>query len=376
VYVAGDNAAVTVFVMRGGQVLDRREFFWEGEPGLSEARLLSELLPQVYDRTTFIPKEIHLPMAIEGEEALLDWLSERKGERVYLRLPARGAKADRVSLAMRNARMSYRRRFRGASPHLDALDSLRRNLRLEDLPARIEGFDISTLQGGETVASLVVWDEGRMLKRDYRTFNIRGVAGPDDFEAMRQVVERAYRRRLEEVGDMPDLILIDGGRGQLNAALGALAILGVEETPMVGLAKREEELYLPALPEPLRLPRRDPGLQLLQQVRDEAHRFALSRHRRRRSKRLLRTRFDDLAGVGKLRRKLLVERFGSFAALRRAAVEEIQDVLGQRLGRNVFGQLRAGEEAGEPPPGLGVESEAETAAERPPPPPLPPERVG
>jgi len=141
-------------------------------------------------------------------------------------------------------------------------------------------------------------------------------------------------------------VLIDGGRGQLNAALGALALLGVEETPMVGLAKREEELYLPALPEPLRLSRRDPGLQLLQQVRDEAHRFALSRHRRRRSKRMLRTRFDDLVGVGKLRRKLLVERFGSFAGLRRARLDEIQDTLGQRLGSNVFDQLRASEESG------------------------------
>jgi len=359
VYVAGDNAAVTVFVMRGGQVLDRREFFWEGESGLTESRLLSELLPQVYDRTTFIPKEIHLPMEIEGEEALLAWLSERKGERVYARMPARGPKAERVALAMRNARMSYRRRFRGATPHQDAVDSLRRHLRLEEPPSRIEGFDISTLQGGETVASLVVWEEGRMLKRDYRTFNIRGVEGPDDFEAMRQAVERAYRRRLEEVGSLPDLILIDGGRGQLNAALGALALLGVEETPIVGLAKREEELYLPELPEPLRLSRRDPGLQLLQQVRDEAHRFALSRHRRRRTRRVLRTRFDDLDGVGKLRRRLLVERFGSFAALRRASLAEIQDVLGLRLGGSVFNQLRSGEEPGEPPTTPTVEPPTE-----------------
>ena len=362
VYVAGDNAAVTVFVMRGGQVLDRREFFWEGEPGLSESRLLSELLPQVYDRTTFVPKEIHLPLAIEGEEALLDWLSERKGERVYLRLPARGGKAERVELAMRNARMSYRRRFRGASPHLEAVDSLKRNLRLEEPPSRIEGFDISTLQGGETVASLVVWEEGRMLKRDYRTFNIRGTDGPDDFEAMRQAVERAYRRRLEEVGAMPDLILIDGGRGQLNAALGALARLGVEDTPVVGLAKREEEIYLPDLPEPMSLARRDAGLQLLQQVRDEAHRFALSRHRRRRSKRVLHTRFDDLKGVGRERRRLLVERFGSFAALGRAGLEEIQDVLGQRLGRSVFSQLHSGSEPGEPAPRA---AEAAPGAEEP-----------
>ena len=171
---------------------------------------------------------------------------------------------------------------------------------------------------------------------------------------------------------MPDLVLIDGGRGQLNAALGALALLGVEETPMVGLAKREEELYLPDLPEPLRLPRRDPGLQLLQQVRDEAHRFALSRHRRRRSKRLLRTRFDDLVGVGKFRRKLLVDRFGSFAALRRAPVEEIQDVLGQQMGRNVWKQLRDSDEVA-PAAAIDVES-----AESPEPPEVTdaPQRVG
>ena len=352
VFIAGENAAVTCFIMRGGQVLDRREYFWEGETGLGERRLLSELLPQIYDRTTFIPKELHLPVPIEGEEPLLGWLSERKGEKVYLRLPARGAKADRVELAMRNAKMSYQRRFRGAAPHLAASESLREHLRLEDLPSRIEGFDISTLQGGETVASLVVWEGGKMRKKDYRSFNIRDLDRPDDFESMRQAVGRAYRRRLEEVGTMPDLILIDGGRGQLNAALQALAVLGVEETPVAGLAKREEEVYLPDLPEPLRLPRRDSGLRLLQQIRDEAHRFALSRHRRRRSARMLRTRFDDLQGVGQRRRQLLVRHFGSFAGLKRASLEEIQGVLGPRIGQSVWSQLEA-EAAGSESGGSG-----------------------
>ncbi|MEE2777092.1 MAG: excinuclease ABC subunit UvrC [Acidobacteriota bacterium] len=345
VHIAGDNAAVTAFVMRGGQILDRREFFWEGEIHLSEARLLSELMPQIYDRTTYIPKEIHLPVAIEGEEALLAWLSERKGEKVYLRLPARGPKADRIEFARRNARMSWARRFRGAAAHAAAADSLARNLRLDDPPGRIEGFDISTLQGGETVASLVVWEGGKLRKKDYRSFNIRGLDRPDDFESMRQVVERAYRRRLEEVGAMPDLILIDGGRGQLNAALQSLATLGVEETPIVGLAKREEQLYLPELPDPLQLARRDPGLQLLQQIRDEAHRFAITRHRRRRSKRLLKSRFDELRGVGAKRRKLLVRRFGSFAGVTRAELAEIQEVLGVRLGARVHEQVHAPDDA-------------------------------
>jgi excinuclease ABC subunit C len=179
-----------------------------------------------------------------------------------------------------------------------------------------------------------------MRKGDYRTFNVRGAAAGDDFAALAEAVERRYRRRLEEIGDMPDLILIDGGRGQLNAALGALAALGVEETPVVALAKREEELFLPARPEPLALPRSDPGLQLLQQVRDEAHRFAVSRHRRRRTARTLRSRIDELPGIGPRRRKQLLSRFGSLEALRAASAEELAAAVGPVLGRRVYEQLR------------------------------------
>src|SRR6202035_1620953 len=230
------NAAVAVLVMRGGQVLDRRELFWEGVGDISPERLLSELLPQLYDRTTFIPKEIHLPLPIEGEEALLEWLCEKKGEKVYLRMPARGPKAERVALAMHNAGLAHRRRFRADAAESPGADSLERHLGLDGPPRRIEGFDISHFQGGETVASLVVWEEGKMRKGEYRSFNIKSAEGmPDDFAAMKEAVERRYRRRLEEVGAMPDLILIDGGRGQLNAALEALAMLGVEETPTVAL---------------------------------------------------------------------------------------------------------------------------------------------
>ncbi len=341
VHVAGGNAAVTALVMRGGQVLDRRELFFEGQGDVDPARLLSEVLPQIYDRTTFIPKEIHLPAPIDGEEALVEWLSQRKGERVYVRLPSRGPKADRVALAMRNARLAYKRRFRSESPGALAARALAGHLELADPPERIEGFDVSNFQGTDTVASLVVWEAGKMRKSDYRSFNIRGLAGPDDFAAMRQAVERRYRRVLDEVGAMPDLILIDGGRGQLNAALEALAILGVEETAVAGLAKREEEVYLPERPEPLVLPRHDPGLKLLQQVRDEAHRFAVSRHRRRRKARTLTSRLDALTGVGIRRRKLLLRRFGSVAGVERASLDELTEALGPKLGRGVFEQLHA-----------------------------------
>jgi len=344
VHVAGDQAAVLVLVMRGGQVLDRRELFFEGQRGVAAGALLSAVLPQIYDRTTFIPKEIHLPVPIEGEEALVDWLSQKKGERVYLRLPSRGPKAERVALAARNAELAFRRRFRSGkvlARGSEAARALARHLGLAEPPQRIEGFDVSTFQGSDTVASLVVWEGGRMRKSDYRSFNVRGVEGPDDFAAMRQAVGRRYRRLLDEVGAMPDLILVDGGRGQLNAALEALSELGVEETPLVGLAKREEELYLVARPEPLRLPRDDPGLQALQAIRDEAHRFAVSRHRRRRHKRTLRSRLDALRGVGPKRRRLLMRRFGSARGVALASREELQQVLGERLGASVYEQLRA-----------------------------------
>ncbi|HVS16892.1 MAG TPA: excinuclease ABC subunit UvrC [Thermoanaerobaculia bacterium] len=340
VHVDGGNAAMSALIMRGGQVLDRRELFWEDAGDVSPARLLSELLPQLYDRTTFIPREIHLPTPVEGEEALAQWLSARRGSRVAIRMPSRGPRAQRVQLALQNAKMAFRRRFRAAEAIPAGALALARELELPDPPRRIEGFDISTFHGSETVASLVVWQEGRMRKSEYRSFNIRGLDGTDDFESIRQAVERRYRRRLDEVGEMPDLVLIDGGRGQLNAALAALGVLGVEDTPVVGLAKREEELYLPASPEPVRLPRTDAGLQLLQAIRDEAHRFAASRHRRRRSARTLRSRFDELRGVGEVRRKLLVRRFGSFRGVEAASLEELCEVLGDRAGRSVHDQLR------------------------------------
>ncbi len=343
--VAGGSAAVAVLVMRGGQILDRRELFWEGRQGVSEAAVLSELLPQIYDRTSFIPKEIHLPVPIEGDEALGQWLSERKGERVYLRLPARGPKAQRVALARRNAEQAFRRRFR-LSGAVDPALALKQRLDLAEPPRRIEGFDVSNFQGDHIVASLVVWEEGRMRKSDYRSFNIRGLSGPDDFASLRQAVARRYRRRLEEVGLMPDLILIDGGRGQLNAALEALAELGVEETPVVGLAKREEEIFVPERPEPLHLERTDPALKLLQQVRDEAHRFAVDRHRRRRSKRQLASGLETVPGIGPRRRRQLLRRFGSVAKVREAALAELQEELGRKLGERLYRALAAGAGAG------------------------------
>ncbi len=341
IQVTGGRAAVAVLVMRGGQVLDRREFFWESETELAAETVLSELLPQVYDRTTFIPREIHLPVPVEGAEALTEWLSQRRGGRVYLRLPARGPKADRVALAERNAKLAYGRRFRERSLERAGEEGVRELLELDEAPRRIEGFDISNLQGAKTVASLVVWEEGRMRKADYRSFNIKGVSGPDDTASLEEAVFRRYRRRLDEVGEMPDVILIDGGRGQLNAAVKALSSLGVEETPVLALAKREEEIYRVDLPEPLRPPRTHAGLRLLQEIRDEAHRFAVDRHRRRRRRSLLKSRLEEVPGVGPKRRRELLRRFGSLAGVREASLEKLVEVLGPMLGERVFRALAA-----------------------------------
>ncbi len=354
-HVAAGNVSLTILVMRGGHLLDRRELFWEGQGEIEVSRLLSEVLPQIYDRTTFVPKEVHLPAPVDDDELLAEWLSERKGERVYLRVPSRGTKADRVRLAVRNAELAWKRRFRTESRGAVAARALRQHLDLSEPPQRIEGFDISHFQGSQTVASLVVWEAGKMLKSDYRSFNIRDLDRPDDFAAMRQAVLRRYRRRLEEVGAMPDLVLVDGGRGQLNAALDALAELGVEETPIVGLAKRQEEIYLPQRPEPLRLPRSDSGLQLLQEIRDESHRFAVAKHRSRRRRSSMSSSLDQLPGVGPKRRRALLRRFGSIQGVREAAADQLIEVLGQKLGQAVHWQLhRAVEDAVKSNPGSNV----------------------
>lgn len=349
VAIHGRQAAVSILVMRGGQVLDRRELFWEGEHAPSAETLLAELLPQLYERTTFLPREVHLPVPVEGDETLAAWLSERKGERVYFRYPARGTKAERLRVAARDAEFAFRRRFRVAGESDAALRSLEGLLELPEPPRWIEGFDVSNTQGEESVASLIVWREGRLRKGEYRSFNIRSVAGADDFRSLGEAVERRYRRLLEETGETPDLVLVDGGRGQLNAALSALARLGLEELPVVGLAKREEELYLPGAPAPLKPSRHDAGLQLLQRIRDETHRFALARHRARRSKRSLRGVLEEVRGVGPVRRRELLRRFGTVQAIRAASDAELADAVGPALAARLRAALpAAGERLAEP----------------------------
>jgi excinuclease ABC subunit C len=345
VAVHGTQAAVSILVMRGGQVLDRRELFWEGAHSPSVETLLAELLPQIYERTTFLPKEIHLPVAIEGDGSLAEWLSERRGERVYFRYPARGPKAHRLEVAAKDAEFAFRRRFRSRDEGESR--AVQQLLSLPEPPRWIDGFDISNSHGQESVASVVVWREGRLRKGEYRSLNLRGLSGPDDFRSIEQAVERRYRRLLEQSGELPDLILIDGGRGQLNAALTALGRLGLEELAVAGLAKRDEELYLPGEPEPIRASRHDAGLKLLQSLRDECHRFALSRHRARRSKRSLGSALDEIRGIGPVRKRALLRRFGSPQAIAAADLETLASIVGAPAARELLTRLTA---EGESPP--------------------------
>jgi excinuclease ABC subunit C len=274
-----------VLVVRGGAIQDRRDFFFEKAQELDGARFLEAFLPQFYDANPFLPAEIHLPVAVASPGLLEEFLAARRGARVGVKVPQRGPAAERVRLAERNAGERHRVRFRrtGGDEAL-AVERLSRAIGLAIPPHRIEAFDISHLQGTDSVASMVVFEDGKPKKSDYRLFNVASqeLLAPDDFKSMAEVVERRYRRVQEKDGPWPDLVLVDGGRGQLQAALTALDRLGIE-LPTVGLAKREEEIWVPiGRSRSVSLPRKDAALQWIQRVRDEAHRFAISRHRQRR----------------------------------------------------------------------------------------------
>jgi excinuclease ABC subunit C len=263
---------------------------------------------------------------------------------VRVRVPERGKAAERVALANENARERHRVRFRRAGgPEQLGLERLARVLELPAPPRRIEAFDISHLQGTDSVASLVVFEDGKPKKSDYRLFGIasQSLLAPDDFRSMGEAVERRYRRLRDDGTALPDLILVDGGRGQLQAALTALDRLGVS-VPTAGLAKREEEIWVPDRPEPIRLSRKDPGLQLVQRLRDEAHRFAITRHRGRRSRRMRETSLTQIPGVGPTRARRLLTRFGSLSGLASADPKSIEEAVGRSAARAVLEYLEEG----------------------------------
>jgi len=346
--------AVNLFHMRGGKIVDRREFFWEDlpefgttieptSPHLDTAAqpeesaplaaesfhpetLFSALLNQLYIGQPYVPRNVYVPVDFEDREALEDLLSEQlaaegsRATRVHIEVPQRGEKRSLIDLAATNAKQSYDQRFRVMKPNMRMIqEALQDVLGLADLPKRIECFDISHIQGAETVASMVVWEDGAMKKSDYRKFIIKTVQGVDDFASMSEVITRRYKRLRDDQKPLPSLILVDGGLGQLHSAAAALESLEIINQPLASIAKREEIIYVYGQEnDPVVLDHHNPVLHFVQMIRDEAHRFAVTFHRKRRQMRDRSTELLDIPGVGSNTTRRLLEHFGSLQAVKQA----------------------------------------------------------
>src|SRR6185437_1027223 len=375
----GDSLAVNLFHMRNVKIVDRREFFWEDLPEMMEALALeratgvddeepvagrdpgassrrtasslgnlepefnpgavfSALLKQLYIDQPYVPRSILVPVDFPDRESLAALLTERVGRRIELAVPQRGEKRSLIDLAGQNAKQSYTQRFRVLEPSRKAVqEALSEALMLPELPRRIECFDISHIQGAETVASLVVWEDGKMNKSAYRKFKVMTVLGVDDFASMREVVHRRYKRILESSGERPALVLIDGGLGQLHAAAEALESLGLATVPLASIAKKEEVIFLYGNEdEPVVLDRRSPVLHLVQMIRDESHRFAIGYHRQRRAMRDRDSELLNIPGVGQLTRQRLLTHFGSLRDIQQASADSLAAVVSGKTAESIW----------------------------------------
>ena len=371
----GGSLAVNLFHVRNGKIVDRREFFWEDLPELMESlaaeageyrggdaarsaadsepvfnagQVFSALLKQLYIDQPYVPRTILVPVDFDDREALSALLSERAGHKIELAVPQRGEKRSLVDLAGQNAKQSYTQRFRVLEPSRKAIqEALADTLMLPENPRRIECFDISHIQGAETVASMVVWEDGKMNKQEYRKFKVMTVVGVDDFASMREVVHRRYKRLKEEGTAMPSLVLIDGGLGQLHAAADALEELGLTSQPLASIAKKEEVIYLYGNEnEPVVLDRRSPVLHLIQLIRDESHRFAIGYHRQRRAMRDRSSELLDIPGVGTLTRQRLLAHFGSLRDVQQATADSLASVVPKKTAESIWRHFHA------PQPGI------------------------
>jgi excinuclease ABC subunit C len=335
----GDDACGVVFKVRDGKVLGSHHYYVSNADGKEEGEIVESLIERYYLEHEDIPDELSLSAVIESSKVVQTWLGAKKGGAVTLEMPKAGEKAKLVSMVKRNAEflleeLQLQKMKRGDFvPH--SVQSLQRDLRLAAPPRRIECFDISNTQGTDSVASLVVFVDAKARKSEYRKFKIRSVTGSDDFASMREVVERRYSRLLEEGSAMPDLVVVDGGKGQLSSAVEILQQLNLVGMPIVGLAKKLEEVFVPGSSEPIMIPRTSSALKLLQQIRDEAHRFAITYHRSLRTKRILNTELDLIKGIGKKRATELLEAFGSVQGVKFATEEQLAEIIGQKLATKI-----------------------------------------
>jgi excinuclease ABC subunit C len=339
-----DDTCVQVFFIRQGKLIGREYFILDGTAEEDEAEIVASFVKQFYDEAAYVPMKIILPTKVEERIVIEAWLRSKRGNGVRLHVPKRGRDKELLQMAAENATetlASLRAQWMADEGRsVEALAQLQEHLHLEEAPTRIEGYDISNIQGTAATGSMVVFVKGVPRKSDYRRFRIRTVEGADDYAMMQEVLRRRFKRaiegRPEEEGKgadvwaiMPDLIVIDGGKGQLNAALEVLEEVGLKnEVPAIGLAKKQEEIFLPGRSEPLVLPRDSQGLYLLQRIRDEAHRFAIGYHRKLRAKKSLVSILEEIPGIGPRRRQALLQHFGSIEAIRQASVEELAAVKG------------------------------------------------
>jgi excinuclease ABC subunit C len=348
--IDGDEAAVQVFPLRDGKMIDRYGFHLENVAGEDATSILEAFVLEYYGGSPSVPPEVLVPPEIEDVQPLADFLGERRGSRVVVRTPLRGEKRRLVELAAENAQLALEAdaavREAARSRRIAALEELREVLNLESLPVRVECFDVSNIQGESIVASMTVFVDGRPRTGHYRTFAIRSLEGQDDVGAMREAVSRRFSRLRsgdadESFSRMPNLVVVDGGKGQLAAALAAMDELDLPRVAVIALAKRDEEVFVPGFPAPIALDRASPALQLLQRIRDEAHRVALRYHRRKRGARSMETIFETLPGVGPVRRRAIIRHFGSVERFLEASQEELEGVPGlpQKTARDLYAQL-------------------------------------
>lgn len=336
-----DLVCVQIFNVRGGRLIGGEHFFLEALAEDEPSEIMTAFVQQYYQRAPFVPPEVLIQVPVEDAAVIEGWLRERRGGAVRLHVPQRGEKRRLMEMVVENARLMLRERLaqeaRRSEEAERALAHLAEVLGLPSLPQRIEAFDISNIQGNQAVASMVVFEDGQPKPSDYRRFKIRTKSTPDDFAMMREAVYRRFLRGLKEQAEeveprgfatFPDLVLIDGGKGQLNAAREVMRELGVEDIPTVALAKQYELVFVEGRPDPVDLPWASPGLKLLQRIRDEAHRYAITYHRHLRDQRTSESALDQIPGVGPRRKRELIKRFGSVAGMRRATVEELASVPG------------------------------------------------
>jgi excinuclease ABC subunit C len=340
-YQKDDEACVQILMVRGGKMTDKEHFFMTGNEDSSPAQILTAFVEQYYEHASFVPKTIILQDELEMSEAIEAWLATKRGASVTLHVPQKGRKLDMVEMAAKNARATLEREKSQTLYKKDdnpGLIGLRDLLSLPRQPHRIDAFDISNLGGSMAVGSMVVFRDGKPEKSEYRRYRIRTVKGQDDFAMMREVITRRFRATIEGDTPMPDLVLIDGGKGQLNAALTALKDSELEERPaIIGLAKKFEHIFLPGESDPIILSDRDPALHMIQRIRDEAHRFAVAYHRTLRGRTITESVLDHIPSIGAKRKQMLIQHFGSIEKIREASIDELRSVKGitQKLAEDI-----------------------------------------